>query len=67
MSIQRLFAEHPYFVDERVPATDRVNKLTRDNRRLVIHDEPYDLDMEVRFLRRHDPILSTVVAKRRYR
>ncbi|MGA2600482.1 MAG: hypothetical protein ABSH09_26240 [Bryobacteraceae bacterium] len=42
--IQRLFAENPDFVDECVPATVSVNKLARDNRRLVIRNESYDLD-----------------------
>ena len=47
MLIERLFAEHPGLVDNRVRPTGLINKFAGDNRWLVIHDEPDDLDMKV--------------------
>jgi hypothetical protein len=59
LNIQRLFAEHPDLANKRVEMTASINKLARDNRRLVIHDESYDLDMKLHHLRRHDLICRT--------
>jgi hypothetical protein len=45
-SIESLIAEDPDLVDKGVLPTACINKFTRDNRGLMIHHEPDDLDTE---------------------
>lgn len=57
MRIDRLFAEHPDLVDNRMRATGCIYKFARDIRWLVVDDEPDDLDVKLCHLRHHAPIL----------
>lgn len=63
MSIEGLFGEHPDLVDNGVLPTARINKFARDNRGLMIHYEPDDLDLKIYGLRSHAAILPAVAAR----